>query len=127
MVIAAIAFFVIGVYSLAKPVAFLGYLKIPTSPVLEWALQMMGIIMIALSIHQATTSRNAADPAFRRAALLSVLVEFGLSALTYLGPGEFTRLRWTFIGASALVGLLYLITLPIKSIGYQEENPVSSH
>jgi hypothetical protein len=74
----------------------------------------------------ATTSRNAGDPAFRRAALVMILASIGLAVLTYLAPGTATTGRWVFVGIGAGFAALYMITLPIKSIGYKEEQPTSA-
>ena len=86
----------------------------------------MGVILVALATHMATTSRNAADPAFRRAAVAMILVSIGLGVLTYLAPGDATTGRWIFVGLGSGFAALYLITLPIKSIGYKEEQPHST-
>jgi len=86
----------------------------------------MGLLLVALAAHMATTSRHAADPAFRRAASVMVLVSGGLGALTYMAPGATTTGRWIFVGVGAGFAALYLITLPIKSIGYKEEQPHNS-
>jgi hypothetical protein len=55
-----------------------------------------------------------------------VLVSIGLAVLTYLAPGTSTTGRWIFVGIGAGFAGLYLITLPIKSIGYQEEHTNSA-
>jgi hypothetical protein len=55
-----------------------------------------------------------------------VLVSGGLGALTYMAPGATTTGRWVFVGVGAGFAALYLITLPIKSIGYKEEQPHNS-
>ena len=87
---------------------------------------MTGVLLVALATHMATTSRNAGDPAFRRAALVMILVSIGLAVLTYLAPGTATTGRWVFVGIGAGFAALYMITLPIKSIGYKEEQPTSA-
>lgn len=118
MAIAALLYFGNGVLLLVRPDIFLGYLNIDSTEVLLWALKVAGVLLLALAVHQVTTSRYAADPAFRRAALLSVLCQFGLSALTFVAPGTPTTMRYTLVAVSAAFGLLYLVTLPITPVGY---------
>jgi hypothetical protein len=55
-----------------------------------------------------------------------ILVSIGLGVLTYLAPGDATTGRWIFVGLGSGFAALYLITLPIKSIGYKEEQPHSA-
>jgi len=127
MVISAILFFIAGVYSLAKPLEALSKLTLAPTDNVQWLFMFMGVLMIALSINQGTTSRNAADPTFRSVAVLSILIEGAMAGIIYLGPGELSRVRWILIGICLFIGLLYIITLPIKSMGYKEENPPTSH
>lgn len=122
MVIAAIIFLFNGLALLVRPAECMDALGITNSPELEWLCHMTALVLVALGIHQATTSRHAGDPAFRRAAIFSLLIEFGFAILAYSGPGEQTSLRWVIVCVSALLGLLYVVTLPIKSIGIQEES-----
>lgn len=122
MVIAAIIFIINGLALLVRPAECMDALGIAISPELEWLCRMTSLVLISLGIHQATTSRHAGDPTFRRAAIFSLLTEFGFALFAYSGPGEATSLRWLIIGISTLLGLLYTITLPIKSIGIQEES-----
>jgi len=82
--------------------------------------------LVALATHMGTTSRNAGDPAFRRAAVAMIFVSIGLAALTYLAPGTATTGRWIFVGIGSGFAALYMITLPIKSIGYKEEQPTNA-
>jgi quinol-cytochrome oxidoreductase complex cytochrome b subunit len=91
-----------------------------------WSFRLTGVLLVALAIHMATTSRNAADPAFRRASIAMVFASIGLGILTYLAPGAATMGRWIFVGMGFGFAALYLITLPIKSIGYKEEQPDSA-
>jgi hypothetical protein len=55
-----------------------------------------------------------------------ILASIGLAVLTYLAPGTATTGRWVFVGIGAGFAALYMITLPIKSIGYKEEQPTSA-
>lgn len=126
MVIGSIVFALSAGALLIDPAAFLTYIGVPSNESVIWSFRLTGVILIALSTHMATTSRNAADPAFRRAAVAMILVSIGLGVLTYLAPGDATTGRWIFVGLGSSFAALYLITLPIKSIGYKEEQPNSA-
>lgn len=123
MVIGAIVFAGSAAVLLVDPNSFLLYIGLTINDSTIWSFRLIGLLLVALATHMATTSRHAADPAFRRAASVMVLVSAGLGALTYLAPGATTTGRWVFIGIGAGFAALYLITLPIKSIGYKEEQP----
>lgn len=122
MVIAAIIFIFNGLALLVRPVECMNALGIASSPELEWLCLLTSLVLISLGIHQATTSRHAGDPTFKKAAIFSLLTEFGFAIFAYSGPGEATNLRWLIVGVSTLLGVLYTVTLPIKSIGIQEES-----
>ena len=126
MVIGAIVFAVSAAVLLVDPNSFLVFIGLTSNDSTIWSFKLMGLLLVALAAHMATTSRHAADPAFRRAASVMVLVSGGLGALTYMAPGTATTGRWIFVGVGAGFAALYLITLPIKSIGYKEEQPHNS-
>jgi hypothetical protein len=126
MVIGAIVFAVSAAVLLVDPNSFLVFIGLTSNDSTIWSFKLMGLLLVALAAHMATTSRHAADPAFRRAASVMVLVSGGLGALTYMAPGATTTGRWVFVGVGAGFAALYLITLPIKSIGYKEEQPHNS-
>jgi hypothetical protein len=126
MIIGSIVFAISAGALLVDPFAFVSYIGLPSNDSVVWSFRLTGVLLVALATHMATTSRNAADPAFRRAALVMVLASIGLAVLTYLAPGTATTGRWVFVGIGAGFAALYLITLPIKSIGYKEEQPNSA-
>ena len=126
MVIGAIVFAVSAAVLLVDPNSFLVFIGLTSNDSTIWSFKLMGLLLVALAAHMATTSRHAADPAFRRAASVMVLVSGGLGALTYMAPGATTTGSWVFVGIGAGFAALYLITLPIKSIGYKEEQPHNS-
>jgi len=126
MIIGSIVFAISAGVLLVDPSAFVSYLGLASNESVVWSFRLTGLVLVALSTHMATTSRNAADPAFRRAAVVMILVSLGLSVLTYLAPGTATTGRWLFVGIGIAFAFLYLITLPIKSIGYKEEQPNSA-
>ena len=126
MVVGSIVFGISAVLLLTDPSAFLTYVGVPSNESVIWSFKLMGVVLVALATHMATTSRNAADPAFRRAAVAMILVSIGLGVLTYLAPGTATSGRWIFVVLGSSFAVLYMITLPIKSIGYKEEQPNSA-
>ena len=126
MVIGAIVFAGSAAVLLVDPNSFLVFIGLTSNDSTIWSFKLTGLLLVALAAHMATTSRHAADPAFRRAASVMVLVSGGLGALTYMAPGTATTGRWIFVGVGAGFTALYLITLPIKSIGYKEEQPHNS-
>jgi hypothetical protein len=126
MVIGSIVFAGSAAVLLIDPISFLVYIGLIVTDSTVWSFRLIGLLLVALAAHMATTSRHAGDPAFRRAAFVMVIVSVGLSALTYLAPGVETTGRWVFIGIGGGFAALYLITLPIKSIGYKEEQPHKS-
>lgn len=126
MIIGSIIFAVSAGVLLVDPAAFVTYIGLTTNESVVWSFRLTGVILVALATHMATTSRNAGDPAFRRAAVVMILVSVGLAVLTYLAPGTVTTGRWVFVGIGSGFAALYVITLPIKSIGYKEEQPNSA-
>jgi len=126
MVIGSIVFAVSAGVLLVDPSAFVTYIGLTSSEPVVWSFRLTGVGLVALATHMATTSRNAGDPAFRRAAVVMILVSIGLAVMTYLAPGTATTGRWVFVGIGSGFAALYLITLPIKSIGYKEEQPTSA-
>jgi hypothetical protein len=126
MIIGSIVFALSATALLFDPEAFISYIGLTSNESVVWSFRLTGVILVALATHMATTSRNAADPAFRRAAVVMILVSIGLAVLTYLAPGTTTTGRWIFVGMGSAFAALYLITLPIKSIGYKEEQPNSA-
>ena len=125
MIVGSIVFAVSAGVLLVDPVAFISYIGLTSNESVVWSFRLTGVLLVALATHMATTSRNAGDPAFRRAAVVMILVSIGLAIFTYLAPGNATTGRWVFVGIGAGFAALYLITLPIKSIGYKEEQPSS--
>lgn len=126
MIIGSIVFAVSAGVLLVDPLTFVAYIGVPSNESVVWSFRLTGVLLVALATHMATTSRNAGDPAFRRAAVVMILVSIGLAVLTYLAPGTTTTGRWIFVGIGSGFAALYLITLPIKSIGYKEEQPNSA-
>lgn len=126
MVIGSIVFAVSAGVLLVDPLAFVTYIGLTSNESVVWSFRLTGVLLVALATHMATTSRNAGDPAFRRAAVVMILASIGLAIMTYLAPGTATTGRWVFVGIGSGFAALYMITLPIKSIGYKDEQPTSA-
>lgn len=121
MIIGAITFGINAIWLLISPDGFAQYIGLESGPTNEWAFRMLGVILVALTVHQAATSRQVPDKVFKRAALVMIGVSLALAYLTYAAPGDPDTGRWIFVGIGSLFALLYAITLPIKSIGILEE------
>lgn len=121
MIIGAITFGINAIWLLLSPDGFAQYIGLESGPTNEWAFRMLGVILVALTVHQAATSRQVPDQVFKRAALVMIGVSLALAYLTYSAPGDSDTGRWIFVGIGSLFALLYAITLPIKSIGILEE------
>ena len=121
MVIDALLLLGLGAYILAKRDEFLAYVGLAIGPASAELAGLLGIVLLGLAVHQATTSRNAGDPAFRRAALCSVLMQGTLAASLYLESPAPTTMRTVLAGVCAFFAVIYLVTLPIKPVGYRDD------
>ena len=126
MILGAVSFGISGVVLLVWPTWFAKYIGVVhnsqlSSPIEKWTFQLLGVILIALSIHMSSTSRHVPDEVFRRAAVVMIFISSGLSYLTFIAPGFKTDGRWVFVTIGGLFAFLYAITLPIKSIGIHDE------
>lgn len=126
MIVGAVGWAVAGIVLAASPENGISYIGFNSDANTLWALRAAGLIVIAFAVHMSTTSRYAADRPFRRAALFMILFELAMAVLVYSAPGEFTTGRWVVVATGGLFALLYIITLPIKSIGYKEGEPQST-
>ncbi len=120
MIVGSVGWAIAGLIMTANPDDAVSYLGLSSDVNILWAFRTAGVIALAFAVHMGTTSRQAADKPFRRTALFMVLFEIAIVALTYSAPGRFTSGRWVVVISGVLFALLYLITLPIKSIGYKE-------
>lgn len=122
MVIDAIIVTIVGVLLIAIPDRILpGYEQVQTDIQLTVVIGYLAIALVALGVHQATTSRYAGDPAFRRTTLLTVVIKLVFAFALGHPNGLFQDAAYAFGAENALFAFLYLVTLPIKSIGYKEE------
>jgi hypothetical protein len=126
MILGAVSFGISAVVLLVWPAWFAKYIGViqhnqSQSEIEHWTFQLLGVVLLALSIHMSSTSRHVPDEVFRRAAVVMILISSGLSYLTFIAPGFKTDGRWVFVSIGGLFAFLYAVTLPIKSIGIQEE------
>lgn len=119
MVIDAILIFMAATAVLTIPVRVLSPYPV-ASDVLTFV-QLFAVALIAFSIHQATTSRYAGDPAFRRTTLLTVVIKLVFAFALVRLEDVFHDAQFALAVQSGLFAFLYLVTLPIKSIGYKED------
>ena len=126
MIVGAVSWAIAGLVLVTTPVKGITYIGFISDVNTLWSLRAAGLVIIAFAVHMGTTSRHAADRPFRRAALFMILFELAMSALVYSAPGELNTGRWVVVVTGGLFALLYIITLPIKSIGYKEGEPQST-
>jgi hypothetical protein len=120
--------FMIGISGftfLVFPVWAINELGMPNFLERDWYARFAGLILVALSVHVGTTSRDVGDKAFRRNAILMVIVSASVASSVYVAPGNVTGFRLFVVTMGGLWSLLYAVTLPIKTVGMQEE-PVSN-
>jgi len=123
MVIQAILLGVAGLFAAIKPNDVSQYLdSVAATNAVTWLWTLIGLILIALSVHMSTTSRNASDPALRRAALVMVVLNAAVAYRVYSAGDTLTNGRWSSIGVLSFFAFLYAVTLPIKSIGIESDN-----
>ena len=122
MIIDAILVTLVGVLLIAVPDRVLeGWDLVKSDGHLTVLITYLAIALVGMGVHEATTSRYAGDPAFRRASLLTVVLKL-LFAYTLGHPnGLFESATMALAIQSALFAFLFLVTLPIKSIGYKED------
>lgn len=120
MIVGAVGWGIAGLVLAASPGKGITYIGFVSDTNTLWALRAAGLVVIAFAVHMSTTSRHAADRPFRRAAIFMIAFELAMAALVYTAPGETTTGRWVVVVIGGLFALIYIITLPIKSIGYKE-------
>ncbi len=120
MVIQAILVGVAGLFAAVKPHDVARYLdSADITDAVTWLWTLVGLILVALSVHMGTTSRNASDPALRRAALVMIVINAAVAYRVYSAGDTLANGRWTTVIMLSLFAFLYAITLPIKSIGIE--------
>jgi hypothetical protein len=85
---------------IAVPEVFSDLLWLPNNPELDWAMRMMGIILVALSGNMYSVSKHGTDKAVLFSGRLMLFSAAGLGAITLTIP---TNGSW-FAQAYAMVG-----------------------
>jgi hypothetical protein len=125
MVINAFMIGVTGFAFLVFPVWSIDQLGMPNFLDRDWYTRFAGLILVALAAHVGTTSRAAGDKAFQRNAILMIVVCASVASSLYVAPGEVTGFRMFTVVSGGLWSFLYALTLPIKTVGMQEEPAAS--
>lgn len=110
-----------GLFLLVLPARTCEMLGMPAFTDSEWFARFAGLALFALSVHVATTSRSAGDKAFARMAVFMVFISASIATSIYQAPGDFTGWRWFAVISGGLWAFLYAVTLPIKTIGLQDD------
>jgi len=121
MVINAFMIGVSGLAFLVFPMWSIDQLGMPNFTERDWYARFAGLVLVALSVHVGTTSRAVGDKAFQRNAILMVVVCASVASSLYVAPGEVTGFRLFTVVGGGLWSFLYAVTLPIKTVGMQEE------
>lgn len=95
---------------LILPSAFATMLGLEPTSDLDWALRMMGAVLVALA-GQMWLVRHTPDPSTRGAAAVMVLGGGLMTVMTVMLPGEWSTLRWAYLGFGLGFCLLYLTLL----------------
>ncbi len=85
-----------------------------------WFARFIGLLFAAMAILLSTTSRQVEDKSFQRATLALIAVNVIIAMAIYSAPGQLTTGRQISTIVFGIVAFLFLITLPIKPIGYKE-------
>jgi hypothetical protein len=85
-----------------------------------WFARFIGLLFVAMAILLSTTSRQVEDKAFQRATLALIGMNVIIAMAIYSAPGQLTTGRQISTVIFGLVAFLFLVTLPIKPIGYKE-------
>lgn len=121
MALDSVGTFVFGALLLVTPDVSLEFLGFGTTEVEIWFARFIGLLSLTYAILLSTTSRHVEDKYFQRATWALIGVN-AISAMSIYGaPGQMTTGREVSTVIFALVSFLYLVTLPIKPIGYKEK------
>ncbi len=121
MALDSVGTFISGALLLVIPDTSLVFLGFGTSEIEIWFARFIGLLSLTYGILLSTTSRHVEDKYFQRATWALIGVN-AISAMSIYGaPGDMTTGRESSTALFALVAFLFLVTLPIKPIGYKEK------
>ena len=112
LALGSLVFALSAVALLVMPSAFATLLGLTPASDLDWALRMMGAVLVALA-GQMWLVRHTPDPSTRGAAAVMVLGGGLMTIMTVWLPGEWSTLRWAYLGFGLGFCLLYLLLLII--------------
>jgi hypothetical protein len=110
LALGSLVFALSAVALLILPSAFATLLGLTPTSELDWALRMMGAVLVALA-GQMWLVRHTPDPSTRGAAAVMVIGGALMTIMTVWLPGEWSTLRWAYLGFGLGFCLLYLILL----------------
>jgi hypothetical protein len=120
MALDAVGTFVAGALLLVMPETVITFIGFGQTEIELWFTRFIGLLSVALSVLLSTTSRNVEDKPFQRATLALIGINAVVAMSIYGAPGVHTTGRDISTGIFGFVAFLFLITLPIKPIGYKE-------
>jgi hypothetical protein len=112
LALGSLIFALSAVALLIMPSAFATLLGLTPTSELDWALRMMGAVLVALA-GQMWLVRHTPDPSTRGAAAVMVIGGGLMTIMTVWLPGEWSTLRWAYLGFGLGFCLLYLTLLLI--------------
>ena len=112
LALGSLVFALSAVALLVMPSAFATLLGLTPTSELDWALRMMGAVLVALA-GQMWLVRHTPDPSTRGAAAVMVIGGGLMTIMTVWLPGEWSTLRWAYLGFGLGFCLLYLTLLLI--------------
>lgn len=120
MALYAVGIFIAGFLELAQPTLANEFHGFGQSVMEIWFTRFIGLLMIALAILLSATSREVPDKPFRSATLALIGVNAIIATSLYQAPGLQTTGRDISTAIFGFVAFLFVVTLPIKPIGYKE-------
>lgn len=112
LALGSLVFALSAVALLILPSTFATLLGLTPTSDLDWALRMMGAVLVALA-GQMWLVRHTPDPSTRGAAAVMVIGGGLMTVMTVWLPGEWGSLRWAYLGFGLGFCLLYLTLLLI--------------
>lgn len=121
MALYAVGTFIGGFLQLAQPDLANEFHGFGSSVVEIWNARFIGLLMIALAVLLSATSRQVPDGPFRSATLSFIGINAIIALSLYQAPGLHTSGRDISTAIFGFISFLFVVTLPIKPVGYKEE------
>ena len=106
----AFVFAVSALFLLTMPGIFAEWLGLDPSPSTQWALRMVGAVLIALA-GQMWLVRRGSDTTIRQAALVMIVGGGAMTAVTFVIPGEWTAIRFAYLVFGLAFCVIYSVAL----------------